>query len=74
MTRKNEKAGAWNAMIRKAINDSGLSLYAVAQKAKLNVAPIQRFMAAEHGLTVNSAELICDVVGLELRPVRRRKR
>ncbi len=61
----------WNDLIRKAIRDSGMSLYAVAQAAELNVAPIQRFMAGEHGMTIDSAERVCGVVGLTLRPMRK---
>jgi ribosome-binding protein aMBF1 (putative translation factor) len=64
----------WNDTIRKAIRASGLSLYAVAQDSGVNVAPIQRFMAREHGLTVDSAEKVGRVVGLELRRMRQDKR
>jgi plasmid maintenance system antidote protein VapI len=67
------KRKSWNDQIRAAIQKSGLSLYRVAKDSGVNVAPIQRFMAGEHGLTVNSAERIGRVVGLELRLVRRSK-
>jgi hypothetical protein len=63
----------WNDQIRRAIRDSGLSLYAVARDAGVNVAPIQRFMAGEHGMTIDSAEKVCGVVGLELRATRKGK-
>lgn len=62
----------WNDVIREAIRASGLTLYAVAQKTGLNVAPLQRFMAGTHGVSVRSAEKIGRVVGLELRRVKRR--
>ena len=61
------RATAWNNLIRRAIRASGLSLYAVARDSGVDVAPIQRFMAGEHGMTVETAERISSVVGLELR-------
>ncbi len=64
----------WHDIIRKAVKASGLSLYRVAKDTGMSVAPVQRFMAGEHGLTVTSAEKIGRLVGLELRRVPRRKR
>jgi len=67
-------AKSWNDQIRRAIRDSGLSLYAVARDSGCDVAPIQRFMAEKHGMTVVTLEKIAPVVGLQLRAVRRSKR
>lgn len=64
---------SWNQVIRKAIRDSGLSLYAVARDSGCNVAPIQRFMAKEHGMTVETLERVAPIVGIELRVKRRPK-
>lgn len=61
----------WNDRIRETIRASGLSLYAVARDSGVNVAPLQRFMAGEHGLTVDSAEKIGRIVGLDLCPARK---
>ncbi len=63
----------WNDQIRRAIRDSGLSLYAVARDAGVTVSPVQRFMDGQHGMTVDTAEKIAPVVGLELRVTRRCK-
>lgn len=63
----------WNGMIRRVIKASGLSLYAVARDSGINVAPIQRFMAGEHGMTIDTAERVGRVIGLELRAVKRDK-
>lgn len=65
---------SWNDRIREAVRASGLSLYAVARDSGVNVAPLQRFMAGEHGLTVDSAEKIGGIVGLDLRPLERKGR
>jgi plasmid maintenance system antidote protein VapI len=64
----------WNDRLREAVRASGLSLYALARDSGVNVAPLQRFMAGEHGLTVDSAEKIGRIVGLDLRCVRRQVR
>lgn len=66
------KRQTWNDTIRRAIRASGLSLYAVARDSGLNIAPVQRFMAAEHGMSVASAEKVGRLVGLELRPVKQK--
>lgn len=58
--------------MRKAIRDSGLSLYALAKQADIGVAPIQRFMAGEHGMTLTTAEKLASIVGVKL-VVKRRK-
>lgn len=67
----NKQGRSWNDRIRETIRASGLSLYAVARDSGVNVAPLQRFMAGEHGLTVDSAEKIGRIVGLDLRPTRK---
>jgi plasmid maintenance system antidote protein VapI len=67
------RKSSWNDLIRGAIRASGLSLYAVARDSGVNVAPLQRFMAGEHGLTVDSAEKIGRVIGLELQLTRQWK-
>lgn len=66
------KKQPWNDVIRKAIRDSGLSIYALARDSGANVAPLQRFMAGEHGMSVASAEKVGRLVGLELRPMKRK--
>lgn len=65
---------SWSRMIRKAIADADRPLNAIAREAGVHIAPLQRFVAAEHGMTVDTAEKVCGVVGLELRVTRRRKK
>jgi len=65
---------SWNDVIRGAIRASGVSLYAIARDSGVNVAPLQRFMASEHGMTVDTAERIGRLIGLELRPTRRARK
>ncbi len=58
---------SWNDEIRQAIKASGLSLNGLATRAGIDVAPIQRFMAGNHGMTINTAEKVAPFIGLELR-------
>ena len=62
----------WNDEIRRAVKASGLSLYRLSLDSGVGIGPVQRFMAGVHGLTVNSAEKIGRVVGLELRRTQRK--
>ena len=39
----------------------------------VDVAVLQRFMSGERGLNLRTAEKVCRAVGLELRPVAKRK-
>ena len=56
-------------LIRRRVRASGLSRYAVAKRAGIGVAVVQRFMDRSRGLNLATAEKICRVVGLDLRPV-----
>jgi hypothetical protein len=53
--------------LRKVIQDSGLSLYAVAKDAGIGYAMIHRFMAGERGLAQGTIDILCEHFGLELR-------
>jgi plasmid maintenance system antidote protein VapI len=59
--------------IRRAIEVSGLTPYRIATDADVDRAIMTRFVNRERGLTLDTASRICDVLGLELRPVRRGK-
>ncbi len=60
--------------IRRAIKGTGKSLYRVAKDAGIDVAPLQRFMKCEQTLRLPTAQKLCKVVGLDLRPVGRKGR
>jgi ribosome-binding protein aMBF1 (putative translation factor) len=65
---------SWNELVRTAIRESGLSLYAIAKQADIDVAPIQRFMADKHGMTLATAEKLAPIIGLKIRIKRRKGR
>ena len=55
-------------VIRKAMKHDGRTVYAVARDAKLPVSMIQRFHKGG-GLNTDTASKLCDLFGLELRPI-----
>ncbi len=62
------------ADIRRAIRQSGLTPYRIATDADVDRAIMTRFVNGERGLTLTTASRICEVLGLELRPVRRTRK
>jgi len=61
----------WNEAIRQAARKSKLSVYALAKRSGVHVAPIQRFMAGTSGLTLKTAQKVCGVLNLTLKPSRK---
>lgn len=54
--------------LKKAIADSGLSHYAISQKANVSEAVISRFVSGKRaGLTVETAERLAGALGMKLR-------
>lgn len=64
----------WNDLMRRAIRESRLSIYALAKQANVGVAPIQRFVSGDHGITLTTAEKLAAVLGVELRIKQRKGR
>ena len=56
-------------LLRKAVRDSGQSLYAVAKGSGVNYAVLFRFMADQRGMNLDTAARLIDYLGLELRPI-----
>lgn len=59
--------------LRDAARKSGMSMLALSQRAGVPYAGIHTFMVKEGGLTLTTASRLAELLGLELRPVRRRK-
>ncbi|REJ90642.1 MAG: XRE family transcriptional regulator [Planctomycetota bacterium] len=61
--------------IRRAIERSGESRYAISKATGIGEAQLSRLMAGQAGLSINRLELLADHLGLEIiiRPKRRRK-
>ena len=72
-TRRRQKTDL-AAQLRRAIRESGLTPYRVATDADVDRSIMTRFVNGDRGLTLDTASRICDVLNLELRPVRRGKR
>jgi plasmid maintenance system antidote protein VapI len=52
--------------MRRAIRDSGLTHYALAQLAKIDRKQIDRFMSGERSPTLDTADRLAAALGLEL--------
>lgn len=60
--------------LRKAVRESGLSLYAIAAAARLTRPSLSRFMAQTQSLRLDMADRLAGYFGLELKPAVRRPR
>jgi len=61
------------AALRRAIRQSGMTPYRVSKEAGVDRAVMVRFVNGDRGITLDTASRICAVLGLELKPTRRRK-
>lgn len=52
--------------LRKAIQDSGLSLYRIAKDAGIGYASLHRFMNGERSVSLEVFDKLCTCLGLEL--------
>jgi transcriptional regulator with XRE-family HTH domain len=66
MRTKKTQAADWEATFRKAIEESGLTLYAIAKQTGIDQSQLSRFMRSERGLSIKTAEQLAAVVGLKL--------
>ena len=60
-------------VLRDAIRQDGRTGYRLASDSGVSSAVISRFMTGKRELGLSTAERLCRVVGLELRPVKRPK-
>ena len=60
--------------MREAIENSGMSRNQLSQLSGVDPAQLCYFTQGKRSLTLKSAEKIADVLGLELKPKRTRKR
>jgi len=59
--------------LRAAARKSGMSMLQLAEQSGLRYASVHAFVAKRKGLTLASGAKLAALLGLELRPVRRRK-
>ena len=63
----------FSSILRRAILESGLSRYAVSVRSGVDQAALSRFIAGKSSLNLDSVDKLVDVLGLEVRPRRKRK-
>jgi ribosome-binding protein aMBF1 (putative translation factor) len=54
--------------LRQAIADSGLTAYALAKRAGVDVAIVTRFMRGQRSIRIEAVSKLADALGLELAP------
>lgn len=67
------KPSILSEQLKAEIRDSGLSHYRIAMDAGIRPEQIDRFMSGERDLRLESASKLAAVLGLELKPKRRKR-
>ena len=70
---KNEPQIDLGSRIQAAFRKSGLSIKQLSERSGCPYASVHGFITADRDITISTASKLCDVLGLELRPVRRTK-
>lgn len=52
--------------IRRAVNDSKLSRYAISQSTKIDQAVLCRFVAGKHGMLLGTIDVLADLLNLNI--------
>lgn len=69
---KTKPLGNLTDTLRRAIAESELSLYAIAQGSGIDRASLTRFRDGERSLRLDKADLLAAYFGFELKPVKRK--
>jgi hypothetical protein len=69
-----EKGLPVSEQLRLAIDAGAYSRYALAKLTGIGESTLSRFMAGKTGLSIESIDALCAVLGLALRPVRRARK
>ena len=68
---KRKKKLTVSETLRQAIQDAyadGITSYRIAKESGISISQIDRFSTGERTLRLETADKICEVLGLELRP------
>jgi hypothetical protein len=55
-----------NDTLRKAVEDSGMTRYAIAQATGINESTLSRFVASGRGISLANADVLATFLGYEL--------
>lgn len=55
-----------NDTLRKAVEDSGMTRYAIAQETGINESTLSRFVASGRGISLANADVLATFLGYEL--------
>jgi transcriptional regulator with XRE-family HTH domain len=57
---------SFSDQIRDAVNDSGMSRYAICKKLSFNQGAMSRFMSGKSGLSLDMIDRLAELLGLEV--------
>ena len=60
--------------LRRAVETCGKTRYRIAQETGINESTLSRFVASGRALSMENSDLLCEYLGLELKPKRRKAR
>jgi hypothetical protein len=64
--RRVEKPTTVSQTVRRAVLDSGVTLYRVAKDARVSYAVLHRFVSGKRGLSIETLDKVCHYLGLKL--------
>jgi transcriptional regulator with XRE-family HTH domain len=59
--------------LRKAVLNSGMSRYSISLKTGIAQSTLSKFVNGERGISLESVDKLIDILGLEIRPRRRKE-
>lgn len=73
MSKKKPVAEKFEDQLRRLIDDTGLTRYAIAKETGITQAALSRFMAAKAGLSMPNLNLLAELLGWQVTAVRKPK-
>lgn len=63
---------SFSDQLREAVRNTEMSRYAISQRTGIAQSTLCKFIQGERGLSLESADKLMDLLGLEIRPRRRK--
>ncbi len=68
MKKKRKKPLSVSDQLRRAIDECGLTKYRIYVETGVDQATLSKFVRGERGVSLDTFDVLCDYLGLELRP------
>ena len=70
---RQKKRQTFPELLRKTIEQSGKSRYAIAQETGVSAGILSRFVSGERSITIDTADKLCHALGLTMKAEKRSK-